>query len=47
MQNDTGLVSHAVALRETVDRKSCKETVDKQTALRRTLELVIDAIRDE
>lgn len=47
MQNDSGLVPHAVALRETVDRKDWKETVDKQTALRQTLELIIDAIRDE
>jgi len=46
-ENDTGLAPHPAAIRETAKRAGWKETVDRQTALRKTLELVIDAIRDE
>ncbi len=45
-KNDTGLAPHPAALRETAVRKGWKESVDKQTAIRQTLELVVDAIRD-
>jgi CubicO group peptidase (beta-lactamase class C family) len=46
-RNDTGLAPHPAVPRETADRKGWKEAIDKQTALRQTLELVVDAIRNE